>query len=237
MTRRRTSSGAVLFEFVDYSPLRLAVPTHEARLHQALMEHAQNLLTDQSGSPWILHELLLPFGRPDITVASVDEDAFERRRQAGIRPCPSLKAMIAAGKLRLGHKPDKSLSRAIGELRAAGIVERTDGTDGLHSSWAPAVREVQAVEAKVSGWQGAAMQARSWSLAVDGVWLAFPESYMGNVPRSEVSLRRFGLVAVEPDGGVRRVRKPKPRRPDPSNRMVVEELVYRRWLDTTNASE
>lgn len=95
----------------------------------------------------------------------------------------------------------------------------------------PAVHTSVGVEAKIDNWRRALKQAQGIEAFVDGVWLAFPDQYLHNVPRTRPGLKRFGIITVSSEGEAIVVRKPRGHRSVGFARAIAEEHLYARWLD------
>lgn len=189
-------------------------------------------------------ELSLPSGRPDVVVASVDLPRWIARRDAGIRPVTSPQQLQVAQAIRKtrgalntdqiakrSRLNEQQVGRALRELQAAGWVESSGGKYTAGQLSAPSIPFAAAVEIKTGHWRWAAKQAMGWSHSFDFTWLAFPSSYMRQVPRRNTFFDRFGLIAVQVEGDCAFVRRSRTVRADPLKRRAVEEAMFRRWLD------
>lgn len=243
--RRLEPVDSVILDQVRHAEGRLGAPVAEAELHAAVPELGASLLPQTPSADErlvIAHELTLGHVRPDVVAAAVDLDVWHRRTAAGLAPCTAPLPLRMSLVLRsLGNQAtvdelvgasgeiDRARVRgAITELVGRGWVRRADGHVELSDAYRRAVRMATAVEAKVSNWRRAVRQAQGLEGAFDGIWLAFPRSYLGNVPREPAGLRRFGLIAVE-SGTATSVRRPRGRRPTELSRALTEEYLFARW--------
>ncbi len=223
----------------------LGIPTHEAALHDAVVELAEALLPRREieGSLVVAPELALPYGRPDVIVAVVDTRQWARWRMKGVDPCTApLPLATALSLARLGGSSSiarlvdpasmqterSRIRRALATLEKHGWVERESEMFKLRLSPGAAVRSITGIEAKLSNWRKAVRQVQSWENYVDSAWLAFPIPYLPNVPRVQ-ALRRFGLIGVR-DGGATIARRPRSRRANGFHQALTEQFLYRRWL-------
>jgi hypothetical protein len=191
----------------------------------------------------VVQELSLPYGRPDLVGAHVLLDRWEERRLGGVMACTAPLPLFAAIQINaLGG--DATLDELLdswpgtvarGRVRDAlkGLVERgwleRDGdVHWLRARPGDGITSLAAVEAKRNNWRRAVAQAQSWEGNVDGVWLAFPQSYLRNFPRLS-PLRRFGLIGVEGDTALV-IRKASGRLARGLNRALMAEFLYDRWL-------
>jgi hypothetical protein len=221
-------------------------PVEEERLHFALADAAQLIFDRPPRSRVIvIHELVLPNGRPDVAFAAVDMQRLRRRTEAGISSitAPALAYVVAEARRRRGRMRVNDLvrrqssaeainrvTRAISRLSSLGVVSVSGDTLILHRTLQrPILHELHAVEAKLNGWSKAARQAHGWDRFVDSSWLAFPDSYLSHVPRRASALRSFGLLSVDHDDAVGVVRRARARAVTPLNRTLAEEAVLARW--------
>jgi hypothetical protein len=236
---------------VERGAAKLGVPLAEAHVHDAVAQLGEELLPRprSSGTFVLVHELELPYARPDIVAAVVDLRAWQARRDAGIAPCTAplplrfaLALSAKGGSARLDElvpgsasRGDRSRARdALAALMRKGWTERCDDLFVLRLVPNRALEIVSGVEAKLNNWRRAVSQVHSWESHVDAVLLAFPQSYLPHVPRTQ-PLRRFGLIGVE-DEDARLVRKPTGPRARGIRRALTEEFLYSRWL-RQNGSE
>jgi hypothetical protein len=226
----------------EYPQGSVGIPGAELELHDALIRAAPSIL-GAAGKVIVVPEISLAYGRPDIVAAEEDDDAFERRRRAGLLPCISQPHIDVAVALRRLNRPASlrriaastgltvdRLPRTLNELARAGLVVRVADLWLVSPDWTPLTTNLHAIEAKVEHWQRALQQASAWASFVDSAWLAFPTDYLrSNVPRSVPALRPFGLLSVD-DSNVRVVRRPRRLMRNPVRRAWAEEYLYRRWL-------
>jgi len=226
----------------------LGVPLHELDVHEATTALGEALLplALASADLVVAHELALAYGRPDVVAADVDIAewrAWRRRRIAPLTaPIPLGAALTLSG---LGGTAtfDELVSssgapggktkmrKALAILSERGWVRRQGEAFVLRLAPGEALLGTSGVEAKLNNWRRAVRQIQSWETYVDAVWLAFPASYLPNVPRTP-RLRRFGLIAVE-DGCAHIVRRPSGPRAQGIRHVLMEQHLYSRWLTAT----
>jgi hypothetical protein len=198
------------------------------------------------GTLLIIGELALGHGRPDVTAAAVDSHAWRARERAGIEPITAplplavayaLEGLSGPGtlaelRLALPRHSAAAVNKGVRELARRGWLASSKGDLlVLERRTKPRLAAVAAVEAKVDNWRRAARQAVAWINHVDAAWLAFPKSYLRNVPRRDPYIARLGLITVE--GAATRgqsVRRPRSAKARGVQRRITEEQIYARWL-------
>jgi hypothetical protein len=237
---------AVLLTPTYVSARVLGVPKAEAELQTAVYKLAGELVpaeAQRGKRVIVVPELELPYGRPDLVVAAVDLREWRRWSAREVRPCTAPGPLAAAlvlqrlggvatfADIKMATQPVRraSLSNALGALDACGLVVRIEETFRLRTRIGHAVAFAAGVEVKLNNWRRAARQAQSWEGKVDSAWLAFPHAYLTHVPRVP-GLKRFGLIGVEGSAAfiVRRARGP---RASVEKHVVLEQHIYRRWLE------
>lgn len=196
---------------------------------------------------FVAPELPLLGGRPDLIVGTGRIGDWQARFDAGVEPLTSRSAVALAVYMesrssrlewntsdlvrRLELTPRTKLVRSVYQLQTSGWLETTDsGNFRLHPQAHSALISVSAVEAKVGRWRSAARQAMAWLALVDHGLLAFPSTYIPNVPRSNPYIAGLGLISIENGVTVNILRKSRHRRPVPVGRRLTEEYLYKRWL-------
>lgn len=232
-----------------YFPGQLGVPSpeREGLLHKAVVSMGQLLLPKghRPGTLLVIPELALGSGRPDVAVAAVDIRAWKRRLKKGVAPLTaplpvtvacaldrfSGEASLQALAETLPRHSHEAVAKGVRELGRAGWLE-SDEASALalnREARKAGLLTMAAVEAKVGNWRQAARQAISWINQVDAAWLAFPSSYMPNVPRRDPYLSRFGLIAVDDAVSPLAVRRPRSPKARGIRRRLSEEHLYARW--------
>jgi hypothetical protein len=236
---------ATLFRSKEQTARIRGIPILEAAVHDAVLELGAALLPrdEVDGKLIVAQEFVLPYGRPDVVAAVVDTRVWSAWRRKGIEPCtaplPLATALLLAGlggRASVGdllrpsaRRSERSRVRgALAALARRKWVERKGDVFALRISSGDSLRSVSAVEAKLNNWRRAVRQVQSWEGHVDAVWLAFPASYLPNVPRTQ-PFRRFGLIQVEGEQAqiVRRATGPRARG---VRRALTEQYLYARWL-------
>jgi hypothetical protein len=226
----------------------LGIPLHEAVVHEGVAALQEKLLpvSSRPADLVVAHELALAYGRPDVVAAAVELGEWRAWRRLKIQPCTALVPLTTAlalsnlaGKATLdelvaangGPEARARLRRSLATLSELGWVRRQGDAFILRLAPGEALLSVSGVEAKLNNWRRAVRQVQGWETYVDAVWLAFPASYLPNVPRTP-RLRRFGLIAVE---GRRAhiVRRPSGPRAQGVRHVLMEQHLYSRWLAAT----
>jgi len=240
----------ILSQF-DYGGRIRGIPVAEALLHEAVLSLGDELITRDHGPGSLLlaHELPLSHSRPDVVGAVVDLATWRRRKRQGVAACTAPQALKVAMALQRLDRPSTiddvaaamtglgrpQIRKAIAELDGRNWIRRSKAGVRLAAATRRAVTSLVAVEAKVDNWRRAVRQAQGTEVYVDDVWLAFPQTYLRNVPRGRRGLRRFGLIAVD-DRTPRIVRKPSGRKATPLARALTEEHLYAGWLRATSSA-
>jgi hypothetical protein len=228
---------------------KLGRPKQEALLQEAVAQLGSELLprwgADIPGySLVIAHELVVPYGRPDVVVASVDLRLWHSRRRRGIRACTALAPLQVAVRLReLGGRAGvarlaqrQTVSRVRSAVRALdqlGWVTVRGDEVILSRSARDAVGAMAGVEVKINDWRRAVGQVQSWEGLLDASWLAFPQRYVSRVPAGG-GLRRLGVVAVI-DGEAAVVRRPQCRHARGVRVALADEFLFARWMAELDA--
>lgn len=223
-------------------------PEREGLIHDAVVAMGRNLLPkgSQPGTLLIIGELVLGHGRPDVTVAAIDSRAWRARMRAEIEPITAplpltvacaLEELSGRGTLAelrqaLPRHSAAAVNKGARELANRGwLASNKGGLLVLERRTKPGLGAVAAVEAKVDNWRRAARQAIAWINHVDAAWLAFPKSYLRNVPRRDPYIARLGLIAVNGDASKgQSVRRPRSAKARGVQRRITEEQIYARWL-------
>jgi hypothetical protein len=230
----------------EYSPKQRGVPGPEAALHEAASTSAKLFAPPDWGKLVVIPELDIGGFRPDLWIGSFDERVFKRRLDAGLGACtaPYPLAIVRALRrlggeasinqltsraLHLGER--RRIQRGVSELVDRGLAERDNGSVLLHSRFVLADARGVGVEAKVGRWRKAVRQVQMWRTALNGAWLLFPESYLGQVPRQRPGTRSIGLAVADESGTVSIVRRPRLTSGPSLGRLLTEEHLYARWVD------
>jgi hypothetical protein len=227
----------------------LGRPKLEANLQDVVAELGAELLPPRGReipghSIVIAHELVFPYGRPDIVVAAVELDVWRRRRRAGIAPCTAPAALGVAINLRDlgGAATVEQLSDLAPMARVrAGIrtlvrlrwVRVRRDTVTLAEATRDSVGAMAGVEVKLNNWRRAVAQVQSWESLVDASWIAFPRNYLSHVP-SGPALQRLGLIGVENSEPVI-VRRARARRSGGLRVALADEFLFARWMAELDA--
>ena len=222
----------------------LGVPVAESFVHEAVVRLGAELLpAAPTGRLVIAHELEFAYGRPDLIAADVNLSVWRSWSRKRIQPCTAPVPLGVADALaRLDGSATldtlvRSMAPGFGRrrvvhglavLKTQGRIARKGETHVLRLLPGNAVQSASGVEAKLNNWRRAVRQVQSWEGLVDAVWLAFPNSYLSNVPRS-LPLRRFGLIGAD-DYIARVIRRPRGSLTRGVKHLLVEQHLYRRWL-------
>lgn len=234
----------------EYSPKQRGVPGPEAALHKAASASANLFAPPDWGKLVVIPELDIGGIRPDLWIGSFNEKVFRRRLDAGLGACTAPYALgivralrrlggeasidqLASRALRLGER--RRIQRGVSDLVDRGLAERDNGSVLLHPRFVVADARGVGVEAKLGRWRKAVRQVQMWRTALNGAWLLFPESYLGQVPRQRPGMRSIGLAVADESGTVSIVRRPRLTTGPSVGRLLAEEHLYARWVDESNS--
>jgi hypothetical protein len=219
-------------------------PTRELALHEAVIGAAPRLLSSATSRRVAIHEFTLRGARPDAAILDVDWLVLEQRLAMKLPPLTAtadlaVRAALLSGKATRQESVVDHASRYTSVASAARALRKFERLGYLVAErrgvrLAPGatrlVRRSVGVEAKVGNWRLAAAQARRWRLTFDECYLAFPAGYARGLESDLPTLNQFGLLGVEPEGGVHLLRRPPSRRSDSFNSVLVDEAFYTRYL-------
>jgi hypothetical protein len=226
---------------------RVGAPTHELRLHDALLAAGPLLLKRPSHTTVAVREFEIRGSRPDIALFDVNLAIVDERRRRGFapltsgaelairsallhgRPLPRTTVLDAAGR----YASRKDADSALGRLMRKGYLAAVDGCIALDPVCRQSVRRAIGIEAKLGNWRLAARQARRWRLYFDQALLAFPESYAEALAADLPGIQLFGISGVALNGSIRRLAPAPLRRADAFSRVLVEEAFLARYSRET----
>jgi hypothetical protein len=220
-------------------------PTHELRLHEALLSAAPRLLRNPTHEIVAVHEFTIRGSRPDVVIADADLGLFDRRAIAGLPPLTATAEVAVRAALRstrvqreetvvdlaARYVAPTRASRAVARLVKAGYVTRSTGGLRIDPVCGVGLVRTAGFEAKTGNWRAAASQARRWRLMFDEASLVFPAGYAFRLERGVASLNQFGILGVENCGEIHRLGLPPARRADVFNVALVEEYFYARLIE------
>lgn len=200
----------------------VGVPIHEAVLVDYLKRAITELFPPGSGrSTYVLLEPELGSGRPDLIVLTVSTQSVAKFRKSGLR----LSSLTAARSL------DSSLSPkdlGVTERYAASLRKKIPSQLRVNElrSFSSSIHEAIAIEAKMSDWRRATLQAARFQGLVDRAILVMPEKKAQNIP--PLTLERYGLgVLIESGQNIAWKTKGKRHDTSQSNRLWLLELLIR----------
>ena len=107
---------------------------------------------------------------------------------------------------RLGY-PESHVHRVLEQLSKRGVVEEEDDVFQLGPCWIRILKNVVTVEAKVSDWRAAAVQANRNRIFSHQSFVAMPQGVAERVCDDEVfHCTGVGVLGIDPDGCVRQLR-------------------------------
>lgn len=188
----------------------VGVPSAERTLTEAVLRDAYALLSPGSGrSLFVLSQVDLGVGRPDLLLLSASRKALHARARSGLRLANLTEArVLAAINNRGGSGHSVGHVRTVtARLRQAGWITSTGGVRAVR----PAVADSILVEAKVSDWRTGLQQLTRTRWAAHASALLMPTASKRRVPRRTLRHNHLGLLVLN-DHGLRWQIKP-PRRP------------------------
>lgn len=166
---------------------RVGVPVHEAVLVRNVEPRIPSLVPPGYGrSTYVLREPDLGSGRPDLIVLTISAQTLCRFKQRGLR-LPSLTAArsldmeLPSSHLGVTDRYAQSLRKSLS----------SEWREKDAASFGQAVHEAVAIEAKMSDWRRATLQAARFQGMVDRAVILMPEEKARNIP--PLTLRRYGL--------------------------------------------
>lgn len=171
----------------------VGVPIYEAVLVDNLKQAITKLFPPGSGrSTYVLSEPDIGSGRPDLVVLIISAHSVKKFMASGLR----LSSYTAARSI------DSSLSPSdlgVTESYAASLRKRLPShlsrNDLTHLSLS--VHEAIAIEAKMSDWRRATLQAARFQGLVDRAVLVMPNKKSENIPLSTLKRYDLGLLAAQ----------------------------------------
>lgn len=201
---------------VQYRPLRKGP---EATLQRAVEGQLLSLFPQRNRLFWTAGSVPVGAGRPDIVLtacepqitALTDVDVTSRELLAYLRAVG--RARSATISARLG-KSLKSVERTLSSLIEAKIIILDRGSYSLTDDWRAVLPEIITVEVKVGDWRHAVTQAARNRIFAHRSYIALPAAVAERI-RPQGIFREFGigLLAVEPDGMVRVLRRARRKMP------------------------
>lgn len=188
----------------------VGVPSAERALTEAAVRCAHDLLGPGPGrSLFVLPEVDLGVGRPDLLLFSASRRALEARARSGLRLANLTEARVLAA-LNNGGGSGHSAShaRAVASRLQDGGWLRSGGSVRTLS---PTIGDSMLVEAKVSDWRTGLQQLTRTRWASHSAALLVPSANQRRVPRKTLRHNRLGLLVLNGEG-LRWQLKP-PRRP------------------------
>jgi hypothetical protein len=186
----------------------------EYEIVRLVAQHAASLWPDLEGERVLQAERGYGRGVADLMVLGVDRTALAERRERQLPPArrsgeaavleaviahagTPLDEVIAAVPMTRSH-----VRHLLRELERAGLVSTTDGVARPTWSARPIVSRAIAIEAKLSDWRSAAIQAERYQDFADETYLAMPAPRIASLMKRPERLEGLGLglIAVSTDG-------------------------------------
>jgi hypothetical protein len=214
----------------------------EYELVRLVARHAETLWPDFKGERVLQAERGYGRGVADLMVLDIDRVSVAERRERQLPPArrsgeasvlesvtlhagAPLEEVIAAVPMTRSH-----VRHLLRELERGALISTTDGV--VRPTWSarPIVSRAIAVEAKLTDWRSAAIQAERYLDFADESYLAMPEAPIASLMKKPERLAGLGLglIAVTPDGCEVVV---------PAASAVPRLPTLRRWLDEVEYGE
>lgn len=212
----------------------------EYEIVRLVARHAASLWPDIKAERVLQAERGYGRGVADLMVLEIDRANLADRRERQLPPARRsgeavvLEAVIA----HRGEPLDEVIAQVpmtrshvrhlVGQLERAGLISTADGI--ARPAWpaGPIVSRAIAIEAKLTDWRSAAIQAERYQDFADETYLAMPAARIASLMKQPEKLQGLGLglIAVSPDACEIAVRalSAKPRLP--AVRRWLEEVEY-----------
>lgn len=203
--------------------LRVGEPTHERALTSAMIRDAARLVPPGRGRvSFVLEEVDLPRGRPDVVVVVTSPNGFECHRRAGLRLSHPTAARLLDEELderSWGVSPTYG-RRLLRELQDQGW------THARARRAADLVVDSLAVEAKMADWNRGIRQIASFRSEVHRSALLLPSSKTQRARETALDFYGAGLLS-ERDGRVEWRRPAAVSQPAIASRLWLLEMMLR----------
>jgi hypothetical protein len=214
----------------------------EYEIVRLVARHAERLWPDLNGERVLQAERGYGRGVADLMVLDIDRVSLAERRKLRLPPArrsgeasvleaviahagAPLDRVIAAVPMTRSH-----VRHLLRELERAALISTTDGV--VRPTWSarPIVSRAIAVEAKLTDWRSAAIQAERYQDFADETYLAMPAIRIASLMKKPKRLEGLGLglIAVTPDGCEIVV---------PAASAVPRLPALRRWLEEVEYGE
>lgn len=221
----------------------VGIPTHERAVQDAIVASVGEIFPPGRGRQAIaLTEVQARNGRADVLILHVSRPALERSIRLGISFKTETECDVAA---LLMESPSTDASRSAAQLglsvgyfkKLVGSLECSGVLDTLRASTiTPAVSSACIVEAKMSDWRTAFVQARRYKSMVTALAIAMPAETAVRLENRHLALMQLGLISVD-DDSTNWLRKPEAAGLRRGAQYWLDELARRWWLDAFDASE
>lgn len=201
-------------------------PKAEAVLTNSLLRATQQLLRPGRGRElFVLPEVELGVGRPDVLLMAISRNAVEARRKKQLRLRTLTEAEILASWLegRESRHSEGHVRATLARARLSGWIRES----GHLSAGVGLVADSVLIEAKISDWRTGINQLARARFGAHRAVLVMPEGSTHRPPRPSLEKNRIGLLTVRPDGSVGWVRRSKPSRLSTAADLWLVELAIR----------
>jgi hypothetical protein len=214
----------------------------EYELVRLVAQHAASLWPDSKGERVLQAERGYGRGVADLMVLDIDRVSLAERRERQLPPARRsgeatvLEAVIAHAGAPLDEvvasvpMTRSHVRHLLRELERAGLINTADGAVIPMWSARPVVSRAIAIEAKLTDWRSAAIQAERYQDFADETYVAMPAARIASLMKRPDRLEGLGLglIAVSPDACeiVVAAASAAPRLP-----------ALRRWLDEVEYGE
>lgn len=186
----------------------------EYEIVRLVAQHAARLWPDIEGERVLQAERGYGRGVADLVVLDIDRVALAERRERQLPPARRLgEAGVLEAAITLAGEPLEEVVAAVPmtrshvrhllrQLERAGLISTADGLTRPTWSARPIVSRAFAIEAKLTDWRSAAIQAERYLDFAEETYLAMPTARIASLRKRPERLEGLGLglIAVSPEG-------------------------------------
>ena len=198
----------------------IARPGPEANLQYHLETRLHSLFDIRDELVWTGGAVPVGAGQPDIILAKCQPNisGLGSARGASHILLGYLRAVGSASPQTISRRigrTDLQVARIVGELTSAGILETKTKGVALAEDWRDVLKDVIAIEVKVSDWRRAIHQAIRNTIVAHRSYIALPSSVAARICDDQLARAHgIGILSISDDGcvkAIRRARKAQPK--------------------------
>lgn len=214
-----------------------------------------DLLPASMGPDMVLTEVPAAIGVVDLLAVTFASEAIAERNRLGLGPiCSALRVRVLDGLSCSRWSRVETIARRVGSTSPAltrstlrpladiELIELSDGRVRSTGAWYPLAARLTAVELKLDRWQRALRQADNFALSTDSAWVILDHQRTAAADGHRDLFKEVGvgLAAVDADGTLSILVRPRKRQPVGWLRALIAERAWRaateqQQLDHTSA--